>query len=225
MPLSGIFYLNINLKNEALHLLPSGALYLPAHQALLIADAHIGKASSFRQLGVPVPSGSTQETLEALTQDLRATAATHLIFLGDFLHSKHAHALSIQNALLAWREQHAQLAITLVRGNHDDRAGDPAAALRFSIVDEPLNLGALALCHHPQIVHGQYTLAGHWHPCVILHGKARERLRLPCFWMGDAQAHPLGILPAYGSFTGMHPIERRCSDAVYAVAGDVVRQV
>jgi uncharacterized protein len=219
------FYLEIRVKNEILQLLPSGAIYLPAHQTLLIADAHIGKASSFRQLGVPVPSGTTNETLSAISQDLQSTGAQHLIFLGDFLHSKHAHASATQSVVAAWREQHAQLAITLVRGNHDDRAGDPSEALRFSIVNEPFSLGALALCHHPQLIADQYVLAGHWHPCISLQGKGRDRLRLPCFWMGDEAIHPQGILPAYGSFTGMHPIERHELDAVYAIAGDVVRRV
>jgi uncharacterized protein len=217
--------MEIILRGERAVLRSSGAMFVPAQQALLVADAHIGKASSFRQLGVPVPSGTSQETLDAISQDLQATRAAHLIFLGDFLHSKHAHAQATQNILAAWRKQHADLRITLVRGNHDDRAGDPPASLGIEVVDEPYAVGAFALCHHPQIVSGLYALAGHWHPCITLHGKGRERLRLPCFWLGDDAAHPVGILPAYGSFTGMHPIERKDSDAVYAIAGDAVRKV
>jgi uncharacterized protein len=213
------------LAGEPVQLLPSGGMYLKLHNALLIADAHFGKASSFRQLGVPVPSGTSQETLDAISHDLQFTQAKHLIFLGDFLHSKHAHADTTQSVLAAWRAQHALLRITLVRGNHDDRAGDPPPALNIEVVDEPMPLGAFALCHHPQPIVGHYALAGHWHPCITLHGKARERLRLPCFWLGDVEKHPIGILPAYGSFTGMHPIERRDSDAVYAIAGDAVRLV
>ncbi len=225
MPASGTFHLKISIKNEPLHLLPSGAIYLAAHQALLIADAHFGKASSFRQLGVPVPSGTTQETLDDITRDLAVTKATQLIFLGDFLHSKHAHAAATQDVLSSWRAQHKDLRMTLVRGNHDDRAGDPPASLSIEVVDEPLILGAFALCHHPQTIDARYVLAGHWHPCITLQGKGRDRLRLPCFWLGNESAHPVGILPAYGSFTGMHPIERRDSDAIYAIAGDVVRLV
>ena len=225
MPTSGIFPLKISIKNEEVHLLPSGAIFLPAHQTLLIADAHFGKASSFRQLGIPVPSGTTQETLSDITRDLASTQATHLIFLGDFLHSKHAHAAATQDVLAAWRAKRADLSITLVRGNHDDRAGDPPLALGISVVDEPMQLGALALCHHPQKIENHYVLAGHLHPCITLQGKGRDKLRLPCFWMGNEIEHPCGILPAYGSFTGMHPIERRELDAVYAIAGDVVRLV
>jgi uncharacterized protein len=225
MPAIGTFSLKISLKGEELHLLPSGALFLPEHHALLIADAHFGKASSFRQLGVPVPSGTTQETLNDISRDLDSTQATHLMFLGDFLHSKHAHSAATQNVLAAWRAQNSSLRITLVRGNHDSRAGDPPPSLRIDVVNEPMPVGALALCHHPQTVRDHYVLAGHLHPCITLQGKGRDRLRLPCFWMGDEAEHACGILPAYGSFTGMHPIERRESDAVYAIAGDVVRKV
>ncbi len=219
------FTLKISIKDEELHLLPSGAVFLPNHQTLLIADAHFGKASSFRQLGVPVPSGTTQETLQEITRDLNSTRAQHLIFLGDFLHSKHAHAAATQNVLAAWRDQNSGLNITLVRGNHDSRAGDPPPSLRIEVVNEPMHVGALALSHHPQTIPDHYVLAGHLHPCITLQGKGKDRLRLPCFWMGDQAKHACGILPAYGSFTGMHPIERRDLDAVYAIAGDVVRRV
>ena len=92
-------------------------------------------------------------------------------------------------------------------------------------VDEPLALGPFALCHHPEPVAGRYVLAGHWHPCISLHGRANERLRLPCFWLGHEVGHAVGVLPAFGAFTGMHPIERRPGDRVYVVAGEEVRSL
>jgi metallophosphoesterase superfamily enzyme len=120
-----------------------------------------------------------------------------------------------------WRDQHADLALTLVRGNHDERAGDPPASLRMSVVDEPLAVGGLALCHHPVAHDGFYSLAGHLHPCVNLGGRAFDTLRLPCFHFGPR----LGVLPAFGSFTGMHPIRSREGDRIFAVADDQVAQV
>lgn len=117
-----------------------------------------------------------------------------------------------------WRAGRPGLRLTLVRGNHDAQAGDPPTALGIDVVDEPLRLGGLALCHHPRPVAGAYVLAGHWHPCVRVGGRARDSLRLPCFWFGDERAHPVGVLPAFGSFTGMHPIERRVGDRVWVVA-------
>ena len=32
-------------------------VYSPQHRALFVADVHLGKAHTFRQLGVPVPQG------------------------------------------------------------------------------------------------------------------------------------------------------------------------
>ena len=72
-----------------------------------------------------------------------------------------------------------------------------------------------------------YVLAGHWHPCISVSGRAFERLRLPCFWLGDDSGQlpgqAVGILPAFGSFTGMHRIEPRAGDRIFPIAGDVVR--
>lgn len=215
----------ITLAGERVGLLHEGALWWPARQMLLVADAHIGKAVSFRRLGVPVPQGTTTETLDALSAAVERTAAQHIVFLGDLLHSARSHAPDTLAACSRWRERHAALQLTLVRGNHDDRAGDPPGHLGVDVVDGPLQVGPFALCHHPEPVTGAYALAGHWHPCVTIGGRARERLRLPCFWLGDEASCPVGVLPAFGAFTGMHPIERRAGDRVYAVAGEVVREV
>jgi metallophosphoesterase superfamily enzyme len=74
--------------------------------------------------------------------------------------------------------------------------------LGIEVVDEPFALDGLRLCHHPRPVSGAYVLGGHLHPCVKLLGRARDRMRLPCFWFGPT----VGVLPAFGAFTGMHPI-------------------
>ena len=219
--------LRIRLAGQDALLHPTGTLYLTAQRTLLVADAHFGKAVSFRKLGVPVPKGTTAGTLERLSHAIADTQAQHVVFLGDFLHSKRSHAPGTLATLAAWRETHADLQLTLVRGNHDDRAGDPPASLGCTVVDEPLPLGPFALCHHPRPVDDAYVLAGHWHPCISVSGRAFERLRLPCFWFGDDTGQlprqAVGILPAFGAFTGMHRIEPRAGDRIFPVAGDVVR--
>ena len=212
---------SVEVGGHRLNLLPERAVFLPDSATLLIADAHIGKAVSFRALGVPVPSGTTTENLKLLSDLVSRHHAQRIIFLGDFLHSARSHAPATTAAVVRWREAHADLQLTLVRGNHDDRAGDPSAQLRIDVVDEPLRLGGLALCHHPQEVAGAYVLAGHIHPCVKLVGRGRDRLRLPCFWMGQH----VGVLPAFGAFTGMAEVKPSSDDQVFAVAGEVVTRV
>jgi DNA ligase-associated metallophosphoesterase len=215
------------LAGVAIALHASGAVSLPSQRTVLVADAHFGKAVSFRRLGVPVPRGPTTETLDQLSTLVADTGAQRIVFLGDFLHSARSHAPGTLAAIGSWREQHANLELTLVRGNHDDRAGDPPTSLDIEVVDEPLALGPFALCHYPKPVAGAYVLAGHWHPCISVKGRAFERLRLPCFWFGDdSGARPesaVGVLPAFGAFTGMHRIEPRAGDRIFPVAGDVVR--
>lgn len=204
---------------EPLLLLPERAAYAERHRALLVADAHFGKAVSFRRLGVPVPRGTTGETLAALDALIERTGAERIVFLGDFLHSAEAQAPSTLGALARWRRRHARLALSLVRGNHDKRAGDPPALLGIEIRDEPLALGRLALRHHPvRDRDDRYTLAGHLHPCLHVSGRAHDSLRLPCFHF----AREVGVLPAFGAFTGMHPIERTDGDRVFVVAGERV---
>ena len=221
--MKGALHIRLAGADVALH--PTGGACLIEHQTLLVADAHFGKAVSFRRQGVPVPQGTTTETLTQLTRLVADSGARRVVFLGDFLHSARSHAAATLAALAHWRADHAALQLTLVRGNHDDRAGDPPVALGMEVMDEPLPLGPFALCHHPQPVDGAYVLAGHWHPCITLGGRANDRVRLPCFWFGDEVQHPVGVLPAFGSFTGMHPVALRDNDKVYGVAGGEVRYV
>ena len=208
-------FVSVLVGTQTLTLLSEKAAFLPDSATLLVADAHIGKAVSFRALGVPVPRGTTSANLDLLTLLVARHGARRIVFLGDFLHSARSHAKATLDAVARWRETHAALALTLVRGNHDDCAGDPPASLGIEAVDEPLRLGDLLLCHHPQARPEGYVLAGHLHPCVNLAGRARDRLRLPCFWFGDR----VGVLPAFGDFTGMHAVRPLPGDRVFVVAG------
>jgi metallophosphoesterase superfamily enzyme len=120
-----------------------------------------------------------------------------------------------------WRDRHAALEIVLVRGNHDRRSGDPPEGLRFSCVDGPWVEDGLAFVHEPEPVRGAYALGGHLHPAVRLTGPARERARLAAFVFGRR----VGVLPAFGSFTGSALVAPRPTDRVYVVAGHAVVRV
>ena len=201
-----------------LRLLPQRAAFLPTERTLLIADAHIGKAGSFRSLGVPVPSGTTAQTLAVLDALIGVTGVARIVFLGDLLHSRHAQQASVVEPMQAWRAAQAGVECVLVRGNHDSHAGDPPASLRFAVVDEPwpvVDAPGLFGCHHPQRVASGTVLAGHWHPAVTLRGPARDTLRVPCF----CQVDKMLILPAFGAFTGSSPNAPPRGSTCYPVGG------
>jgi uncharacterized protein len=211
--------IDLQAGGTVLRLLPQRAVFLPAHHTLLVADAHIGKAQSFRKLGVPVPGGTTTETLVRLSAAVAACSPRHIVFLGDLLHSARSRAAATWAAVAQWREANSHIELTLIRGNHDQHAGDPPADWRVRCIDGPLLLGGLALAHHPEPIADAYVLAGHIHPAVRLGGRAHDSLRLPCFHFG-AQ---VGVLPAFGAFTGMHVMARTEGDRVFVIAGDQVR--
>ena len=199
-------------------LLGDRAALLPDEGSLLVADVHLGKAQAFRAQGLPVPAGTTADNLLRLTLLVERLRPRELVFLGDLLHARQGRSPPVLEAFARWRAQHATLPMRLVRGNHDDRAGDPPPSWGLEVVDEPCRLGRWALCHRPQAVAGAYAVAGHDHPCVRL-SAAVDRLRLPCFHLGPAVA----VLPAFGAFTGLHPIRRQPGDRVAVCADGEVR--
>ena len=210
-------FVSITLAGEEVLLLAQKALYWPRERMLLIADIHFGKAASFRALGIPVPRGTTTENLQALDALLAAHDIGHILFLGDFLHARAAHASSTLQAMLAWRARHPALRLTLVRGNHDKHAGDPSAQLRLEMVDEPHAVGPFAFCHHPDLAADGYVLAGHVHPMYRLRS-GRESMRLPCFLVGARRA----VLPSFGAFTGGHEIEPGPGDRLYLAVEETI---
>ncbi|GGC73388.1 ligase-associated DNA damage response endonuclease PdeM [Undibacterium terreum] len=206
----------LSIAGELLLLLPQKAIYWPRERTLIVADVHFGKAASFRTLGIPVPRGTTSENLHILDTLITSYDIEHIVFLGDFLHGPNP-AVSTMLALSAWRVRHSRLVMTLVRGNHDLRAGDPPADLNFRIVDEPAVMQPFAFCHHPSVTTNAYVLAGHVHPAYRLSGR-NESLRLPCFVFGAGRA----ILPSFGSFTGGYTITRQTDEQIFVVADDAV---
>jgi DNA ligase-associated metallophosphoesterase len=209
---------SVMLEGEDVWLLAEKALYWPARQCLLIADAHFGKASAYRSLGQPVPQGTTSENLQRLDRLLSALPCEQVIFLGDFLHGPGSHASGTLSALRAWRARNRDLSLTLIRGNHDKRAGDPPADLRIEVVPEPLLMGPFALQHEPDAHASHHVLAGHVHPVYRLRGKGRQSLRLPCFQIGSR----ISLLPAFGAFTGGFAVEQSMDQQIFVIGDEDV---
>lgn len=216
--LTPIRFAESELAGETVILLPERALYWPYTRTIFIADAHFGKAASFRAKGLLVPGGTTADNLRRLDSAIERSGARNIVFLGDFLHSRAGRIDSTLDALASWRARHCRLNLMLVRGNHDRHAGDPPELLEIETVAEPYSLGPFALCHEPQESDAGYVLSGHLHPGIVLRGKTNDALRLACFWFTERYA----VLPAFGAFTGSYFINRAFGDRVFVIADDSV---
>ena len=211
----------VEIRGEELMLLPERALLWPRSGTLLVADPHIGKAAAFRAHGVPVPHGTTMDALARLDGLLDRTGATRIVFLGDLLHAREGSAPGTIEALAHWRARRATTEMILVRGNHDRLAGDPPRAIAIECIDAPLLDEPFAFVHHARPVAGHYALAGHLHPAVVMTGPARQRERLACFWFGGE----VGVLPAFGDFTGVAEVSPVPGDQVFVIADKQVLEV
>src|SRR4051812_34366951 len=96
----------VDVRGERLVLLPERAVCWPRTDTLLIADPHFGKAAAFRAAGVPVPRGTTTETLTRIDAALERSGATRLVFLGDFLHAREGRATETLRVIDDWRARH-----------------------------------------------------------------------------------------------------------------------
>ncbi|MEM9743084.1 MAG: ligase-associated DNA damage response endonuclease PdeM [Pseudomonadota bacterium] len=210
----------IDFAGQRLALLADRAIWWCSERALLVADVHLGKGTSFRSRGMAIPTGATDETLARLSRLIERWAPERLIVLGDFLHARLDRALA--TTIEDWLATHEGLQVDVVLGNHD-------RALRTRLLPglrrhEQLELGGIQLLHDAPSKpssRARPALLGHWHPVVALGVRRSDRLRVPVFWH---RAQSL-VLPAFGSFTGGHPIEPAAADRVFAVGDQAVLDV
>lgn len=239
--------LPVEVDGIALECLALRALWWPDARMLFVADVHLGKAESFRALGVPVPAGQhgpTAATLDRLDRLLAMRPAQTLVVLGDLLHARAAQADAVMAPLAAWRTRHAAIDLLLLRGNHDGHAGDPPAHLGIDVVDAPARLGPFCLQHEPrhewaqanQADRGSLTRSTPDQPAIrvseardagiALSGHLHPVIRLQAR-AGDRARLPCFciaedeiVLPAFGAFTGGAPIQRLPATRCVAIADD-----
>jgi DNA ligase-associated metallophosphoesterase len=186
--------LRITLSNVEVMLRWSGALWLEAERALVVADLHFEKGSSYAaRFGQMLPPYDTRETLDRLDREIALLSPERLIFLGDSFHD------GAGEARLAADDYRRLEGLALGRelvwavGNHD---ADGPKALPGDVIDEAALMG-LTLRHEPQPGVQLGEVAGHLHPAAkVSSGRATVRRR--CF-VTDGQRL---VLPAFGAFTG-----------------------
>lgn len=201
--------MNIELKGEELVLLAEKAIYWASKKALLITDLHLGKTSHLRKNGLPLSLNSQFSTIENLEALIKKLDVDHLYILGDLFHST---LNSEWDSFRNFRSKHLNINFVLIKGNHDIIADQLYTNINI-IVYKTLRLEPFILSHEPLIEPNAYNLVGHIHPGIILKGKGRMFNKLPCFYFSEK----IGILPAFGTLTGLAKIEIEKNAKVYGI--------
>lgn len=213
--------LNHRILKQTLQLLPERAIFWREKKTLLVADLHLGKEGTFRSSGIPLPDGPSRETLTRLNSAVQRTQAQQLIILGDLFHGDN----SIETAgdqFGTWRKGVRELKIELINGSHDRWSGDLPEEWHCDVHENTMRLHPFTLSHYPKPVEDSYVLAGHLHPGYLLKGhRNNEKIRLPCFHFQQK----MGILPAFGSFTGLARIGVEKGDSCYIIADEEVLKI
>lgn len=171
----------------------SGALWVEAERALVVADLHLEKGSSYAARGQMLPPYDTRETLRRLEAEVAATAPKVVVLLGDTFHDRRAEGRLAADDADGLRTLAAGRTLVWVIGNHD---ADGPKALPGETADE-LAMAGLTLRHEPQAGAQPGEVAGHLHPAAKVRAP-RGTVRRRCFVTDGERA----ILPAFGAYAG-----------------------
>ncbi len=210
----------IDIAGEHIGLLAHRAINWSTRQTLILTDTHFGKDETFRAAGIAVPGNTAVRMLQRLDEVIAFAQPSRLIILGDFWHAPAGRSPDLVESISVWRRRHRSLRIDLVLGNHDRRVARPPAEWDVHVHSEPFAEGPFVFAHYPDANDKGYVLAGHLHPGRTLHGKGKQRLRLPCFHFGER----VGVLPAFGEFTGLADMEMREGDRCFVVGEEPGRE-
>ena len=208
--------MTLKIVQQTFELLPQGAVYWQEQKALLLADVHLGKVSHFRKNGYAIPAQIQFSFYQKMEQLLTAHNVEKIFFLGDLFHSDRN---AEWDRFVTWNQSLSQQTI-LVKGNHDILPTKVLEQSGLFVVTEWMEKNIL-LTHHPTDRSGLFNFSGHIHPGVRLQGAGRQRLKVPCFFHQPNQM----ILPAFGDFTGLHLLQPKAGDRVYALTGDAVVEI
>lgn len=182
----------IELQGQLALLDLTGAMYLPEHDALLVADLHFEKGSSFARRGMMLPPYDTRETLLALTDAVFRFNPKTVIALGDSFHDIGGpDRLGDEERTTLTDVQQGREWIW-VTGNHDRILPESIGGQ----VLEDMVLGSLTLRHEP-MAGEQAEIAGHLHPVgkVVMRGRSTRRR---CFLNDGSRC----VMPALGAYAG-----------------------
>ncbi|MGQ3675037.1 ligase-associated DNA damage response endonuclease PdeM [Xanthobacter sp. TB0139] len=192
----------LDLNGAELLLDPSGAVFWVEERALLVADMHLEKGSSFARRGQMLPPYDTQETLNRLALQIRRHQPRTVIALGDSLHDRWAEERLPQQARDSLLALQQGLNFIWIAGNHDPLphgfGGEGLAELKhgpLTFRHEPT--GSMPTGSPPTGGEPAGELCGHLHPVARVATRGRS-VRRRCFVTDGMRM----VLPAFGAFTG-----------------------
>ncbi|PZQ19189.1 MAG: ligase-associated DNA damage response endonuclease PdeM [Ancylobacter novellus] len=186
---------------------PAGALYEPRSGALIVADLHLEKGSSFARRGQFLPPYDTATTLGRLARLVETYRPRAVIALGDSFHDRAAASRLGEADRASIAALQSGRDWIWISGNHDP---EPPAGLEGETAAE-MTLGALILRHEPVAGAAAGELAGHLHPVAKVAIRGRG-LRRRCFATDGARV----VLPAFGAYAGGLNVRDRAFDGLFA---------
>jgi DNA ligase-associated metallophosphoesterase len=170
----------------------TGALYLVDEEALLVADLHFEKGSSFARKGLMLPPYDTRETLVALEDAVARFDPRLIVALGDSFHDVGGPDRLGHEERESLSRVQAGRRFVWVTGNHDHTLPDHVGG---EVVAE-MALAGFTLRHEPQEGAGP-EIAGHLHPVgkVVMRGRG---VRRRCFVTDGTRM----VMPALGAYAG-----------------------
>jgi DNA ligase-associated metallophosphoesterase len=185
--------LALRVAGAPARLRPSGALWLDADAALVVADLHLEKGSAYACRGQMLPPYDTRETLSRLEAEVVALAPRAIVLLGDTFHDRRSESrLDADDAARITALAGGRSLIWVV-GNHD---ADGPQALPGEQAAE-LAIAGLVLRHEPLAGAQAGEVAGHLHPAAKVRSP-RGAVRRRCFVTDGERL----ILPAFGAYAG-----------------------
>jgi uncharacterized protein len=174
---------------------PAGeaALHWPARRALLVADLHLEKASSYAMGGQFLPPYDSRATLEELARLAHRFGVAAIYCLGDNFHDDGGEDRLEPAAAAVLRALTATYDWCWIVGNHDPGIG----AKWGGRVHDELCLDGIVLRHEAAPVDPTPELSGHFHPKFRQQVRGRMVSRR-CFVRSPNKL----ILPAFGALTG-----------------------
>ena len=187
----------INVNGEDLILTNKRAIYWKRLNALILSDLHIGKTGHFRKHGIPMPDDILQNDLTRLSSLINHFNTEKLLIVGDLFHAEGNEDMI---TFKIWLTQFLNLKIILIKGNHDRLSKEMMSNFNFQVETEFFLSPFLLVHEHLNKHKTDFTISGHTHPGVLIKGRGKQKLKLPCYQVNSNQI----ILPAFSLFTGLN---------------------